>query len=83
MRTSALFGAKTFEFFKIYGVFARTREREVCRVRIFCRQVEKGSVFRDVCADVFYERPLTKKEVFYDSNGSHNKEWIKTSRASK
>jgi len=27
MQTSALFGVKNFGFFKIYGVFARTRGR--------------------------------------------------------
>jgi len=26
MRTSALFGAKNFEFFEIYAMFARTKE---------------------------------------------------------
>jgi len=29
MRTSALFGAKNFEFFEVYGVLARTRGRGV------------------------------------------------------
>jgi len=36
MRTSALFGAKTFKFFEIYGVTARTRREGVCPVRTFC-----------------------------------------------
>jgi len=44
MRTSALFGAKNFGFFEIYGVSTRTRE--------------EGVNFSRFCADVFYGRPL-------------------------
>jgi len=80
MRTSAPFGAKTFEFFEIYGVSARKRglsSADILRTR------EEGVNFLQFCRDVCYGRPLTTKEVFYDSNGSHNKEQIKTSRASK
>jgi len=36
MRTSAIFGAKNFGFFEIYGVFAQTRK--VKPVRTFCGQ---------------------------------------------
>jgi len=40
MRTSALFGAKSFGFYEIYGVSARTKG--------------KGVNFSRFCADVFY-----------------------------
>jgi len=46
MRTSAFFGAKTFGFFKILSVSARTRG--------------EGVNFSRFCADVFYGRPLNK-----------------------
>jgi len=36
MRTSALFGAKNFEFFEIYNVSARTRWEGVEPLRLFC-----------------------------------------------
>jgi len=52
MRTSALFSAKNFRYFKIYGVSARTRWVEPVRTR------EEGANFSIFCADVFYERPL-------------------------
>jgi len=38
MRTSALFDAKNFEFFEIYGVFARIRGEGVEPVQTFCGQ---------------------------------------------
>jgi len=41
MRTSALFGAKTFEFFEIYGVSARIRGRG------FVQCGQGVSIFRD------------------------------------
>jgi len=44
MRTFALFGAKKFGFFEIYGVSYGQ---------------EGGVNFSQFCADVFYERPLT------------------------
>jgi len=47
MRTSALFGAKNFGFFEIYGVFARTRGEGVEPVRTFCEQGGRGSIFCD------------------------------------
>jgi len=40
MRTSALFGAKNFDIFEIYGVFARTTGAEP--VRTFFGQVGRG-----------------------------------------
>jgi len=49
MRTSALFGAKSFGFFEIFGVSARSGREPV-------RQL--WSIFRDFIADVFYGRPL-------------------------
>jgi len=57
MRTSALFGAKYFGYFEIYGMSARTRENEVEPVRIFCDQVKGVNLLR-FCADAFYGRPL-------------------------
>jgi len=47
VRMSALFGAKNFRYFEIYCVSARTRGEEVDPMPIFCRQGEKGSIFRD------------------------------------
>jgi len=43
MRTSALFGAKNFGIFEIYGVSAGTRG--VDPVRIFCGQGGEGQFF--------------------------------------
>jgi len=54
MRTSALFGAKNIEFFKIYGVSARTRG--AVPVRTFFGQ--GGINFLQFCADVLYGCPL-------------------------
>jgi len=50
MRTSALFGAKNFEFFEIYGVSARTRG-------------EEGVDFSRFCADAFHGRPVMKSKL--------------------
>jgi len=47
MRKSGHFGAKTFEFFEIYGVSARTRGEGGCPVRTFADKGEEGSIFRD------------------------------------
>jgi len=57
MRTSALFGAKTFFFFEIYGVSARTRG-EISQCEHFSDNVE-GVEFSRFCADVFYKLNLT------------------------
>jgi len=46
MRTSALFDAKNFGFFEIYGVSARNKGEGVQPVRTFSGQ-EEGSIFRD------------------------------------
>jgi len=45
MQTSALFGAKNFGFFQIYGVSTCTMRVEP--VQTFCRQKERGSIFCD------------------------------------
>jgi len=50
--TSAVFGAKSIGFFEFYGVFARTRVKEVEPVRTFCGQ-ERGQLFAILCG-----RPL-------------------------
>jgi len=55
MRTSALFGAKNFGFFEIYGVSARARGVEP--VRTFFGHGE-GVNFSRFYADVFYGRPV-------------------------
>jgi len=54
MRTSALFGAKNFGIFAIYGVFAGTRRR-VEPVRIFFGK--KEAIFRDFVSMNFYGWP--------------------------
>jgi len=53
MWTSALFGAKNFEFFKIYGVSTRTRGLSQCR---HFADKEEGVIFSRFCEDVFYGR---------------------------
>jgi len=55
MRTFALFGAKNFGCFGIYGVSARTGGVET--VRTFCRQGE-GSILRDFVRTSFMDDPL-------------------------
>jgi len=60
MRTSALFGAKIFKFFKIYDVSARIRggeERKVEPVWTFCVQEGRGSIFRDIVRTSFMNGP--------------------------
>jgi len=57
MRTSALFGAKTFEFFEIFGVFARTRGLRVTSTDILGTRGEVN--FSRFCAHVLYGQPLT------------------------
>jgi len=54
MRTSAIFDAKNYEFFKIYDLSARTREIEP--VRTFCGQGE--SIFCDFVRTSFMEGSL-------------------------
>jgi len=50
MWISALFGAKIFEFFEIYGVSTRTRE--LIQMWIICRQEGKRGVnFLRFCPD--------------------------------
>jgi len=55
MRTSALFGAKNFGFFEIYGVSSRIREVEP--VRTFCGQGRRGSIFCDFVRMSFMDAP--------------------------
>jgi len=57
MQTSALFGAKSFKFFEIYGVSAQPRERAVKQCRHFADK-GKGVNFSRFFADVVYGRPL-------------------------
>jgi len=46
MRTSAIYSAKNFKFFEIYGVSARAREEECEPVRTLCGQERERSQFR-------------------------------------
>jgi len=55
MRTSALFGAKFFEFFEIYVVSARTRGVEP--VQTFCGERGRRSIFRDFVRTSFKDGP--------------------------
>jgi len=62
MQTSALLQkiyAKSFGFFEICDVSARTRGKGVKPVQTFCGQPGRGINFSQFCADVFYGRPLT------------------------
>jgi len=45
--THALFDAKDFGYFEIYGVFAQTCGRGIEPVRIFCEQGGGCSILRD------------------------------------
>jgi len=57
MRTFALFGAKNFEFFKIYDVSARTKgKRGLASAEIL--RTREGGQFSRFCADVFYGRSI-------------------------
>jgi len=56
MQMFALFRAKNFSFFEIYGVFTQTKGVEP--VETFWRQGEKGQ-FLAICADIFYGQPLS------------------------
>jgi len=47
MRTSALFGSKSFGFFEIYGVSERIRGRELRQCGHFSDKRRRGSIFRN------------------------------------
>jgi len=57
MRTSALCGEKSFGFFEIYGVAARTGGVKPGRTR------GEGVNFSRFCADFFYGQPLIQKPI--------------------
>jgi len=64
MRTSAFFGAKTFGFFEVYGVSARTRG--VGPVRGFCGQGGRGQFFTILCGRLLWTAPykaVTKLKI--------------------
>jgi len=63
MRTSALFGAKIFGFFEIYGVSAVRTNKGIGPVRIFCEQCGSGSIFRDFVRTSFMDGPLLTQEI--------------------
>jgi len=56
MRTSAFFGKKSFEFFEIYGVSARTRWVEP--VRTFFGQGGGGRFFTILCGRLLWTAPF-------------------------
>jgi len=58
LRTSALFCAKTFKFFKTSGVFDGQGGLSQCR---HFADKEGGVNFLQFCADVLYGQPLTIK----------------------
>jgi len=61
--SSALFSAKNFGFFEIYGVSARTRgEGGWASANIL---LTRGVNFSRFCADVFYGRPLRENLSFF------------------
>jgi len=77
MRTSALFGAKNFECFEIYIVFAQTRGREVSQCGHFANKREEERVsFSRFCADVLYGRPLVANLLITRCNMQSNKPFI-------
>jgi len=57
MRTSALFSAKNFAFFKIYGVSTRTRVERVEPVRTFFGQGWRGQFFAILCGRLLWTAP--------------------------
>jgi len=59
MRTSALFGAKTLDFLKIFILSARTREVEP--VQTFFGKGGKGSIFRNFMQTSFMDSSLQKQ----------------------
>jgi len=63
MSTSALFGAKNFELFEIYGVSALTKGEGIKPVRIFFGQGERGSFFCYFVPMSFMDGPLQKTEI--------------------
>jgi len=56
MRTSALFGVKTFGFFENFGVSARTRGKGLSQYGHFAYEGE-GSIFRDFVRTYFMDGP--------------------------
>jgi len=71
MRTSALFEAKNFGFFEIYGVSARTRGEEVEPVRTFFGQEGRVSIFRDFVRTSFMDGPLALLFSFASVNSQN------------
>jgi len=55
MRTSVLFGTKTFGFFEIYVVSARTRWKGVEPVRTFFGKGRRESIFYDFVRTSFMD----------------------------
>jgi len=76
MRTSALFGAKTFEFFEnlwnlFYGASARTRGEEFVQCGHFSDKRGRGINFLRFCADVFKDGPFAIASFLSVLNGNY------------
>jgi len=61
MRTSALFCAKNFRFFEIYGL--SHRQGGLSQGGHFSDKGEEVGQFFAICADVFYGRPLIENKI--------------------
>jgi len=61
VRMFALFGAKNFEFFEIYGVSARTKGRGLSQCGHFVDKGSGSSVFRDFVRTSFMHGPLSNR----------------------
>jgi len=58
MRTSELFGAKTFGFLEIYGMSARSREEELNQCRHFSNKTRGRVIFRNFVRTSFMDGSL-------------------------
>jgi len=62
MRTSVIFGAKNFGFFKMFGMSARTRG--VKPVRTFFGQGRGGQFFTILCGRLLWPLDTFSKKLF-------------------
>jgi len=60
LRTSALFDAKNFGFFELYGVSERSSGEGFSQCGHFSDKGGRGSIFRDFVWTSFIDRPLGK-----------------------
>jgi len=71
MRTSSLFCAKNFGFFKIYCVSARIRGEKGLNQCGHFSDKREGVNFSRFCADVFYGRPLSGSTEYHKHDHNH------------